>query len=69
MKSDTMEITQLITRSGNQWTVGNNCDYVEEHSAGGEGDRWFYDVYLHEKNQMIRIFDPLEVVFLIDRDK
>lgn len=61
-----MEITQLITRRGARWIVGDNCDCIEEHSAKGEGDAWFYDVYLD--NQMKRIFDPVEVIFL-DRDK
>lgn len=35
---------------------------IHEHSAGGEGDRWFYDI-LHEDGNVIRTFNPCKVIF------
>lgn len=34
---------------------------IEEHSAKGEGDKWYYDVIT--ENEVIRLFDFLEVRF------
>lgn len=58
-----MEITYLITQRGAEWTSGDNCDFIEEHCAAGEGDKWFYDIYRFGGKLKIRIFDPVEVWF------
>lgn len=38
---------------------------IKEHSAKGEGDRWFYDVH-YESGKVIRVFDPKQVCFSPD---
>lgn len=35
---------------------------IVEHQAGGEGDKWFYDVH-YDNGQVLRVFHPHEVVF------
>lgn len=52
-------ITHLKTPRGD-YDIADNCDYIEEHSARGEGDRWFYNVSVGD-GTIIRVFDPIEV--------
>jgi len=61
--SEHTTIWYLETQRGQKWVVGHNCDLIEEHRAIGEGDRWFYDVVIHEDKVNLRIFDPVEVGF------
>jgi hypothetical protein len=35
---------------------------IKEHSAVGEGDKWFYDVY-YEDGHKKRIFNPNQVFY------
>lgn len=44
-------------------TVGNN-DVVEiaEHCAGGEGDKWFYDI-VYNDGKVVRTFNPYKVIY------
>jgi hypothetical protein len=43
------------------FTVGDKgCVEIEEHSAKGEGDKWYYDCHF-EGGKMIRIFNPNRV--------
>jgi hypothetical protein len=35
---------------------------IDEHPAGGEGDKWFYDVH-YDNGYMTRIFNPHIVFF------
>lgn len=35
---------------------------IREHPAGGDGDRWFYDV-VYENGSMERIFNPHQVFY------
>ena len=59
-----MEALSVKTMRGHEWIAGENCDFIEEHPARGEGDRWFYDIHLPDT--IIRIFDPLEVRLVKD---
>lgn len=58
-----MDIFYLKTSGGEEYSVGNNCERIEEHQARGDGDKWFYDVYINDENNeiLIRSFNPLEV--------
>lgn len=38
------------------------CDNIKEHSAAGNGDRWFYDIS-YSDGSIERIFNPNQVVF------
>jgi len=40
----------------------NGVTEIREHSAIGEGDRWFYDVHF-ESGAMERIFNPNHVFY------
>ena len=53
-------ILHMRTERGRAYDIDRNCDRIVEHSAQGEGDKWFYDVY--RDGEIIRIFDPVEVV-------
>lgn len=66
-----MPIKQLIynwfyTEDGEAfcgWEVGKHgVIRIEEHRAQGEGDRWYYDVFL-DTGEKHRIFNPNEVIF------
>ncbi len=35
---------------------------IEEHSARGEGDKWYYDIHFDD-GKMVRDFCPLAVTF------
>ena len=35
---------------------------IKEHSAQGEGDKWFYDVYF-DSGRMERIFNVIQVFY------
>ena len=44
-----MKILELYTKdeSGEidlPWIAGKNCKSITQHSAQGEGDKWYYDV-------------------------
>jgi hypothetical protein len=57
-------IEYVITERGTRYDVTlRNCYSITEHSARGEGDKWFYDVQI-TKSRTIRIFDPVEVGFV-----
>ena len=43
------------------YIVGGLVTKIIEHTAKGEGDKWYYDVYCD--NEIRRIFNPLEVIF------
>jgi len=59
-----MEIMILRTKRGGEWIVGDNCDFIAEHQAAREGDKWYYDIYSPDgkEDHILRIFDPLEAV-------
>ena len=64
-----MKIQQLITTDDhgqdNFITVGKyGVTEIIEHSAQGEGDKWYYDVVFGDK--INRIFSFKEVVFIKD---
>ena len=56
-----MNIESIIT-SSEYYSVGDNCVSITEHSAQGEGDRWYYDIKLHN-GETIRAFGFEQVVF------
>ena len=56
-----MKIKSIIT-SVQPYHVGVDCVSITEHSARGEGDRWYYDIKLPNGNT-IRTFDFKQVVF------
>jgi len=58
-------IQYLKTQRGGIYDVADNCDCIEEHHAAGEGDKWYYDVHLGN-DEILRIFDPLEIKILED---
>ena len=33
---------------------------IIEHRAGGEGDKWFYDI-TYDDGRVVRVFNPIEV--------
>ena len=35
---------------------------IQEHTAAGEGDKWFYDVY-YDDGSVLRTFNPHSVVY------
>lgn len=35
---------------------------IHEHAAGGEGDKWFYDI-VYEHGRVERIFNPHQIFF------
>ena len=41
---------------------GLKVDYIKEHAAMGEGDKWFYDIIYSDKS-IERIFNPNAVFF------
>lgn len=48
-------------------TVGHQygestCTEIKEHSAYGEGDKWYYDIH-YSDGTFQRIFNPNQVVF------
>ena len=55
------------------YKVGKDVDKIIEHSARGEGDKWYYDIYFKnnemrydiyfKNNEMRRVFTPTEVIF------
>ena len=57
-------IQSLLTQRGVLYDIADNCDRIVEHPAGGEGDKWFYDIY--RDGEIIRVFDPLEVIMSED---
>jgi phage-related protein len=49
----------------NEYFVGKNgVNEIMEHFAGGEGDRWFYDVVFDDR--VVRLFSFQQVVFVKD---
>lgn len=46
----------------NVYTVnGVNITKIEEYRARGEGDKWYYDVFINDK--VVRLFDFSQVTF------
>lgn len=68
-----MKITELIynwhqyPQGGEDWsiyTVGKGgVKEIQEHSAAGEGDKWFYDVFFDD-GRMERIFNPNKITVI-----
>ena len=57
-----MKAIKILTSYG-WYTVGvDGCVSITEHSARGEGDRWYYDI-LFESGNIIRSFDFEQVEF------
>ena len=57
-----MKAIKILT-SYDWYTVGvDGCVSITEHSARGEGDRWYYDIAF-EDGKTIRAFDVLQVEF------
>ncbi len=56
-------IIYLKTQRNVEYIAGDDCVRIEEHSAAGEGDKWFYDIYDKDEGIIIRVFDPVEVHF------
>lgn len=61
-----MKIKSLTYRDDhdmdNTYTVGKNgVKEIFQHSAQGEGDKWFYDVKI--ENETIRVFHFEKVIF------
>ena len=45
-------------------TVGiNGIKEIQEHSARGEGDKWFYDV-IYNDGSIVRFFEFLRVIMI-----
>ena len=44
-------------------TIKEKCKVLEikEHQAGGEGDKWFWEIHLEGKN-ILTIFNPTETI-------
>jgi len=55
----------IDVHSGNprEAKVGESCTKIEEHVAGGEGDKWFYDIH-YDETKIFRVFNPLHVHFI-----
>lgn len=52
-----------VTDSDSTFFVGSEgVVEIKEHSAQGEGDRWFYDVHF-QAGQVRRLFEPKQVYF------
>lgn len=52
---------------GDKGRTLNGCDTnlvteIKEHAAGGEGDKWYYDVIFND-GQVVRIFNPNRVIY------
>ena len=47
----------------NDYTNNNTVKEIREHTAGGEGDKWYYDIY-YDNGKMLRVFNPIEVSFI-----
>ena len=60
-----MVIHSLLTQCGVLFDIAANCNYIEEHRAAGEGDKWYYDIY--KDGEVTRVFDPLEAVMSEDK--
>ena len=57
-----MKAVKILTSYG-WYTVGvNGCISITEHSARGEGDRWYYDI-IFDDEKMIRVFSFEQVEF------
>ena len=51
---------------GEDWEeheIGKGVDRIEEHRPSGEGDKWFYDVFVGER-LMTRIFNINQVEYV-----
>lgn len=49
----------------NTYTVnGVNITKIEEYRPRGEGDKWYYDVFID--NKVVRLFNFFEVTFETD---
>lgn len=64
-----MKILQINYFSPNKnsmlyYKVGEKEVYkIEEHSARGEGDKWYYDVHFNTSPKMFRLFEFHSVIF------
>ncbi len=69
MKADSKEtkVARLITPNAPEYIAGSNCREIEEHQAAGEGDKWYYDVWISE-DTFRRIFTFDEAVIVIKGD-
>ena len=60
MIDHTFEVVAISTARKKLYVKGkDNCVDIQQHSAQGEGDKWFYDVHL-KNNLYLRIFDVIE---------
>lgn len=60
MIDHTFEVVVIRTNRGKIYNKGkNNVVDIQQHTAQGEGDKWYYDVQL-KNNLHIRIFDVIE---------
>lgn len=41
-------------------SIGEKVEKITEHSAGGEGDKWFYDIH-YSDGDVRRVFNPIVV--------
>lgn len=55
---------EIFRESMDMYVVGmNGVIQIEEHIAGGEGDKFFYDVIYTGGRSVIRIFNPHQIKF------
>lgn len=41
-----------------QYVVGKwGVEKIIEHRAAGEGDKWYYDVYVNGQKEVVRLFE------------
>lgn len=51
-----------ISTQGIRYVVGENADKITEHSAQGEGDKWYYDIE-RKDGKTERLFNVERVIF------
>ena len=55
-------IIEAIITSLQHYRAGVNCISITEHPARGEGDKWYYDIKLHD-GSIIRTFNFEQIEF------
>jgi hypothetical protein len=62
----TVRSVEVLYNGETWWYKGKQgVTKIEEHSAQGEGDKWYYDIYVDD-GKVIRVFNPVQVVFGVD---
>lgn len=58
-------ISSVTDAEGGYYVGSDGVIEIREHSAGGEGDKWFYDVH-YQSGLVRRVFAPTQVMFSPD---